>query len=72
LSAIILAGLQVGLHIILAGLEVSGLNDMREKAVDSMVAGWEVEVLHQGSTALLPGTANAYEWPLEAAGNGYQ
>ena len=40
---------------------------MREQAVDSMVAGWEVEVLHQGSTALLPGTASAYEWPLEMA-----
>jgi hypothetical protein len=57
----------LGGYIILAGLEVSGLNDMREQAVDSMVAGWEVEVLHQGSTALLPGTASAHEWPLEMA-----
>ena len=57
----------LGGYIILAGLEISGLNDMREQAVDSMVAGWEVEVLHQGSTALLPGTTSAYEWPLEMA-----
>ena len=67
LSAIGLAGLPVGLHIILARLQVSGLNDKRQQAVDSMVAGWEVEVLHQGSTALLPGTTSAYEWPLEMA-----
>lgn len=44
----------VGGYIVEAGLEVSGLNDMREQAIDSMVAGWEVEVLHQGSLALIP------------------
>lgn len=45
----------MGGFIIEQAIEVSGLNDMREQAVDSMVAGWEVEVLHQGSLVLLPG-----------------
>jgi hypothetical protein len=59
----------LGGYIILAGLEVSGLNDMREQAIDSMVAGWEVEILHEGQTALLPAATNTYEWPLEMATN---
>lgn len=57
----------LGGYVILAGLDVAGVNDMREQAVDSMVAGWEVEVLHQGRIALSPGAADTYELPLEMA-----
>lgn len=52
----------MGGYIISAGLEVSGLNDMREEAIDSMVSGWEVEVLHKGKTSLLPNTNDTYVW----------
>ena len=57
--------LGLGGYIISAGLEASGLNDMREQAIDSMVAGWEVEVLHEGRTSLLPSTENTYKWSKE-------
>jgi hypothetical protein len=57
----------LGGYIIEAALEVSGLNDMREQAVDSMVSGWEVELLHQGQTTLIPGVDDTYQWSLEMA-----
>ena len=52
--------LGLGGYIIEAGLEVSGLNDMREEAVDSMVSGMEVEVLHQGKVSITPNEDNNY------------
>jgi hypothetical protein len=56
----------LGGYIILAGLEVSGLNDMREQAIDSMVSGWEVELLHEDDTRLQPDAITDFpcEWSL--------
>jgi hypothetical protein len=45
----------VGGYIVEFGLESSGLNDMREEAVNAMVSGWEVECLHEGT----------WQWPTQ-------
>ena len=57
--------LGLGGYIIEAGLEVSGLNDMREEAVDSMISGMEVDVLHQGNVSIIPNENNNYTKSLE-------
>ena len=44
----------LGGYLIEAGLELSGVNDMREQAIDSMVASWEVEILHEGKVQIRP------------------
>lgn len=53
-----------GGFIILAALEVSGLNDMREQAIDSLVSGWEVEILHEDGTTIQPNTIRSNMWPF--------
>lgn len=39
----------VGGYLVEFALEASGLNDMREQAINSLVSGWEVELLHEGT-----------------------
>jgi len=36
-------------------LEASGVNDMREEAIDALVSSFEVEVLHEGKITIRPG-----------------
>lgn len=48
----------LGGFIILAALEISGLNDMREEAIDSLVSGWEIELLHVNKTKFIPPNIN--------------
>ena len=55
--------LGLGGFIIEAGLEVSGLNDMREEAVDSMVSSWEIELLHQDQAVLSLRQNGTYNLP---------
>jgi hypothetical protein len=54
----------LGGYLITAGLELAGVNDMREQAIDSMVASWEVEILHEGKVKMTPPEDNSIEHPL--------
>jgi hypothetical protein len=54
----------LGGYLILAGLEISGVNDMREQAVDTMVSGWEIEILHEGQVTMNPPSEDLIEYPL--------
>jgi hypothetical protein len=56
--------LGLGGYLIEAGLEIAGVNDMREEAIDTMVAGWEVEILHEGKMQLAPPTEDTFAYPL--------
>ena len=54
----------LGGYLIEAGLELSGVNDMREQAIDTMVASWEVEILHEGKVQLTPPAEDSSLHPL--------
>lgn len=59
----------IGGYLITAGLEISGVNDMREQAVDTMVSGWEVEILHEGQVNMNPPSEDLIEHPLSMKTN---
>jgi hypothetical protein len=54
----------LGGYLIEAGLELSGVNDMREQAIDTMVASWEVEILHEGKVRITPPEEDTFQHPL--------
>jgi hypothetical protein len=54
----------LGGYLIEAGLELSGVNDMREQAIDTMVASWEVEILHEGKVRIAPPEEDTFQHPL--------
>jgi hypothetical protein len=59
----------LGGYLIEAGLELSGVNDMREQAIDSMVASWEVEILHEGKVQITPPAEDTFPHPLRMKTN---
>jgi hypothetical protein len=59
----------LGGYLIEAGLELSGVNDMREQAIDSMVASWEVEILHEGKVQITPPAEDTVSHPLRMKTN---
>jgi hypothetical protein len=59
----------LGGYLIEAGLELSGVNDMREQAIDSMVASWEVEILHEGKVKITPPEKDTFPHPLRMKTN---
>ncbi|MBT8330899.1 MAG: hypothetical protein KJP06_01100 [Deltaproteobacteria bacterium] len=59
----------LGGYLIEAGLELSGVNDMREQAIDTMVASWEVEILHEGKVQITPPAEDTLPHPLRMKTN---
>ena len=59
----------LGGYLIEAGLELAGVNDMREQAIDSMVASWEVEILHEGKVQITPSAEDSVPHPLRMKTN---
>ena len=64
------SGAAIGLFIA-TGLEASGLNDMREELVNSMVSSWEIEVLHEGSFSLSKPNLESLPFDLPIVGYTY-
>jgi hypothetical protein len=59
----------LGGYLIEAGLELAGVNDMREQAIDSMIASWEVEILHEGKVQIRPPAEDSFPHPLRMKTN---